>query len=308
MNIPFRKMHGLGNDFVIIDTRGFEAPFIDSLSADYIQYLGDRRRGIGFDQLILIEPAKGDGADAYMRILNNDGSEAEACGNATRCVAHILMQELDAQNCTIQTIAGFLHCEYVDSEGGRTPFIRAGLAKGGSAPFIRAGLAKGGSAPFIKVNMGQPRLNWDEIPLRDDVDTLGLGFNIGPLMLPCAVNIGNPHAVFFVDDVDGIDLEHWGPQVEHHEMFPKKTNVEIAHIINKKTIRMRVWERGVGITQACGSAACATMVAAVRRDLVERKAIVELDGGPLSFYWDEASNDLFMTGPVSFVFEGQTKL
>ena len=282
MNIPFRKMHGLGNDFVIVDARGFDASLIDSLSADYIQYLGDRRRGIGFDQLILIEPAKGDGADAYMRILNNDGSEAEACGNATRCVAHILMQELDAQNCTIQTIAGFLHCEYVEHEGGSTR--------------------------LIKVNMGQPRLNWDEIPLRDDVDTLGLGFNIGPLMLPCAVNIGNPHAVFFVDDVDGIDLEHWGPQVEHHEMFPKKTNVEIAHIIDNQTIRMRVWERGVGITQACGSAACATMVAAVRRDLVEREAIVELDGGPLSFYWDEASNDLFMTGPVSFVFEGQIEL
>lgn len=275
MQISFHKMHGLGNDFVIIDTRGFDESPVDSFPPTFIKSLGDRKRGIGFDQLIVMEAPKNPAADVFMRIINNDGSEAEACGNATRCVAKLLMDELGRDGCVVETVAGLLGASrHLDT---------------------------------YTINMGKPRLEWDEIPLAAEADTLGLGFNVGPLMLPCAVNIGNPHAVFFVDNVDEIDLEYWGPQVETHDMFPEKTNVEIAHITDRNTIRMRVWERGVGITDACGSAACATMVAAVRRDLIGREAVVELDGGTLAFKWDAETGDLFMTGPVEYVFKGEVE-
>lgn len=265
---PFIKMHGLGNDFVVLDLRGgIAAP-----GADAARRIADRRRGIGCDQLILIEPPEMAGADVRLRFLNSDGSESGACGNGTRCVASRLLAESGAGRLVIQTLAGRL--EATAAEGG-----------------------------LFTVDMGPARLDWRDIPLTHETDTLHLDIALGPLVDPAAVNMGNPHCVFFVDDAEDIELAAFGPQVEHHPLFPERTNVEVATVIDRGRIRLRVWERGAGITLACGSGACAAAVAAVRRGLTDRKAELIMDGGSLAAEWREDGHVL-LTGPVATSFTG----
>ena len=264
MGLKFQKMHGLGNDFVMIDIRdGDKGP-----SNDVIRRIADRRFGIGCDQVILLEPSTR--ADVFMRIYNPDGSEAGACGNGTRCVATLL----DNDSPVIETVSGLLPC--TKNKDGN-----------------------------VTVDMGLPRLEWDQIPLSEKRDTLHLGIGDGDTLSdPVAVSMGNPHCVFFVRNVEKLDIASMGPAVERNTLFPQKTNVEFAEVLNPNTIRMRVWERGAGITMACGSGACATVVAAARRGLTGRKAEVILDGGSLFLEWRESDNHVLMTGPVMNVFSG----
>ena len=269
MAISFRKMHGLGNDFVVIDAMKTPVSFTDAQR----RQIADRRYGVGCDQLILMEPPKDADADLFMRIYNPDGSEAGACGNGTRCVAHLWMKNNSRDACVIQTMAGLLKCKRAAND-------------------------------MVQVDMGAPRLGWKDIPLAEERDTLHLGMMEGALNDPVAVNVGNPHAVFFVDDVKKVDVTGLGPQVEHHVLFPQPTNVEFAQVLSPGKIRVRVWERGTGVTEACGSGACATMVAAVRRGLTGRKAEIILDGGSLFLEWREDDGHVLMTGPTAYVFEG----
>ena len=231
----------------------------------------DRHTG-GCDQLIIVERAKSDGADVLMRIRNADGGEVAACGNATRCVATTVMNEKGTTHAVIETAAGLL-----------------------DATAVNGGL--------VSVDMGPANLDWRDIPLAREMDTAHLGITVGPLTDPVAVNVGNPHAVFFVDDAGAVLLESFGPKVEHHELYPERTNVEVAQVLSPTEIRVRVWERGVGITQACGTGACATLVAASRRGLTDRAAKVHLDGGTLGIEWREDGHVL-MTGPVATSFHG----
>lgn len=265
----FRKMHGLGNDFVVIDLRDGRAVF----TPEQVARIADRREGVGCDQFITIEPPRDAGATAFMGIRNPDGSEAGACGNATRCVASLLMAESGADAVVVETISGLLPATHVD--GG-----------------------------LVTVDMGPARLDWDAIPLAERRDTAHLGLSVGALQDGVAVSMGNPHAVFFVDDVAAVPLETVGPQVEHHALFPARTNVEAVQVLDARTLRMRVWERAAGITKACGSGACAVLVAAVRRGLSERRADVILDGGPLTIEWRESDGHVLMTGPVATSFTG----
>lgn len=268
----FVKMHGLGNDFVVFDAR--TDPL--ALTPEQARFVADRHLGIGCDQIITILPS--DKADAFMRIQNADGSEVSACGNATRCVASLLMGESGSDRATIETRADLLRCELeaVQEE-------------------------------LITVDMGEPRFGWREIPLAREADTLSMVFAKGPLEDPACVNVGNPHVVFFVNDARKIDLETWGPRIETDPMFPERINVSIAQVISTDEIRLRVWERGVGITQACGTAACAAAVAAMRRGLTDREIMVRLDGGPLEISWGD-DNRIMMRGPVATSFSGQVML
>lgn len=266
-NIEFLKMHGLGNDFVVLDARAQLFENKQELS----RKLGDRHFGVGCDQIVFIEPANA--ADVFMRIYNTDGSESGACGNATRCVADIVMKELDAPECVIQTKAGILKC------------ARAGNN-------------------LITVDMGEPRLDWQQIPLSVECDTINLPIGGGGMAHPVAVNMGNPHCVFFVDDMDAVDIAATGKKFEHDPLFPERANIECVEIINRNHVRMRVWERGSGITLACGSGACASAVAAIRRGLTNRTMTVEMDGGSLTLEWRESNNHVYMTGPVAYVFRG----
>ena len=268
MTIPFIKMHGLGNDFVVIDVRG--RPL--ELPAAAVRAISDRRTGVGCDQLILIEPPKSAGTAAFMRIRNADGSEVSACGNATRCVARLLMEEGRSRHLAIETRAGRLDAG--SGEDGR-----------------------------VTVNMGLAGLDWREIPLAVPADTYGLEIVQGPLSNPVAVSMGNPHAVFFVPDAEAVALAEHGPLVEHHPLFPERTNVEVVEVLSPTRLRMRVWERGTGITSACGTGACAALVAAVRRGLSERKAELVLDGGSLEIEW-LADGHVLMTGPAAISFTG----
>jgi diaminopimelate epimerase len=270
MRLAFTKMHGLGNDFVVIDTR--ERPL--SLSDDQKRRVADRRRGIGCDQLILLEPSSR--ADVFMRIYNPDGSEAGACGNATRCVAGRLMAENGADRIVVETISGLLETRAADRGD-------------------------------ITVDMGEAKTDWRDVPVAEACDTLHLPVRLGPLIDPVGVNVGNPHAVFFVPDVAVIDLEKVGPELEHAPLFPERTNVEIVQRLASGRLRMRVWERGAGITQACGSGACATLVAAARRGLTGRKAEVVVDGGTLTIEW-LANNHILMTGGWTTSFRGEIEL
>jgi diaminopimelate epimerase len=265
--LSFTKMHGLGNDFVVLDGRAWPL----DLTPAQARAIADRKTGVGCDQLILLEPAR-NGADLRMRIRNADGGEVEACGNATRCVAALVMGERQADRVTIETEAGLLTAEAV-------------------------------GADRIAVDMGPARLDWQEIPLAAAADTLHLGLAAGPLADPVAVNIGNPHAVFFVEDAEAIDLARIGPVLEHHPMFPARANIEVASVLSPTRIRMRVWERGAGITRACGTGACATLVAAARRGLTERRAELWLDGGALEIEWLE-NGHVRMTGPAARSFTG----
>jgi diaminopimelate epimerase len=269
--MEFIKMHGLGNDFIIVDIRqGGELP-----EKQKIAELTNRKTGIGCDQFIPVMPAKSDKADCYMRILNApDASEAEACGNATRCVADLLMKDLSKETVIIETLGGYLICNREDD--GR-----------------------------ITVDMGKPRLHWKDIPMSEEQDTLSI--QVSEISLPrgVGVNIGNPHIVFFLkEDVEQFPVRVIGPKVETDPLFPAKTNVEFCNVIDRHTIRMRVWERATGETDACGSAACGTAVAAMRRGLVDRKCGVILNGGRLDFHWRESDDHILMTGPVARVFRG----
>ena len=266
--ILFKKMHGLGNDFVVLDARSGGI----LLGRDQVRAMSDRRRGIGCDQLIVIEPPRLTGAAAYLRIFNADGSASAACGNGTRCIAAALMEELGKGTITLETSAGLLEASISDNEQ-------------------------------ITVNMGSALLNWHEIPLAEEQDTLNVGIDVDGFNKPVAVNVGNPHCVFFVDDVDTINLERLGPQIEHDPIFPERTNVEIVEVRDENHIRIRVWERGVGITLACGSGACASVIAAHRRQLTDRNVEVTLDGGTLSIEW-LTTGDVLMTGPVAVSFTG----
>lgn len=272
--MKFIKMHGLGNDFVVLDLRGGgDVPEKSKIGA-----LTNRKTGIGCDQFIPVLPAKSDKADCFMRIMNApDGSEVEACGNATRCVADMLMNVLGKDAVTIETVAGYLECSRADN----------GL---------------------ITVDMGAPRLEWQDIPMAEERDTLNISVSQNGLPQGVGVNVGNPHIVFFMDDdVETLDLAAIGPKVEHDPLFPRKTNVEFCNVLDRQTIRMRVWERDAGETDACGTGACATAVAAMRRGLVERKCRVILNGGPLDFHWREDDNHILMSGPATYVFDGELK-
>ena len=266
--IPFHKMHGLGNDFVVLDFRRGVIP----LGAGAVRRLADRRTGIGCDQVILLEPPRHPAAQVLMRIRNADGSEAEACGNASRCVADLLCRETREPRVRIETTAGLLEAE-----------ARADRS--------------------FAVDMGPARTAWYEIPLARAMDTDRVNLTSGPLREAVCTSIGNPHATFFVDDVDTVALAAFGPTLEHHPLFPERANIGVAEIRSPRTIRLRVWERGAGITRACGTGACAALVAAHRRGLTERRAAVELDGGALDIAWREDGH-VIMTGAATLSFEG----
>jgi diaminopimelate epimerase len=266
---PFLKMHGLGNDFVIFDARvnGLQ------LSDDQVRAIADRRRGVGCDQLILMRYTKT--ANVFMEIRNADGSRVGACGNATRCVGQIMLDEYDLDNIAIETDAGELSAER--------------------------------SSMGIAVNMGPARLSWEEIPLAREMDTAHVDYTLGPLSDPICVNMGNPHAIFFVDDAEAVDLEALGPQIEHDPLFPERVNASVVSVKTDGSLRQRVWERGAGITDACGSGACAALVAAARHGLTGRKAMIELDGGPLEIEWLE-DGTVMMSGAATLAYEGRIAL
>ena len=266
--VRFFKMHGLGNDFVVLDFRRGAI----ALDAAAVRRLADRRTGVGCDQVILLEPPRHPGTLTLMRIRNADGSEAEACGNATRCVADLVYRETRAARLRIETAAGILEAEAL-SDGS------------------------------FAVDMGPARTDWHEIPLARPMDTERVDLSAGPLKEPVCTNIGNPHATFFVGDLEAVDLAALGPALEHHPLFPERANIGVAEIRNPRAIRLKVWERGAGITPACGSGACAALVAAHRRGLAERRAAVELDGGTLEIAW-RCDGHVIMTGPAALSFEG----
>ena len=266
--LPFIKMHGLGNDFVVVDAR--ERPL--ALSSAQARAIADRKTGVGCDQFIVIGPARNGRAVAAMQIRNADGGEVEACGNAARCIAQLLMRETRRNSVAIDTPGGLIVAE--DAGDGR-----------------------------VAVDMGEARLGWREIPVAREMDTLHLDLSRGPLADPVGVNVGNPHAVFFVADADAVDLATLGPELEHDPLFPQRSNIEVATVLSPARIRMRVWERGTGITRACGTGACATLVAAARRGLTGRRAGVVLDGGTLEIEW-LANGHVRMTGPVATSFTG----
>jgi len=254
----FRKMHGLGNDFVILDAREGAV----AMNAGRARAIADRRTGVGCDQVILLEPSEV--ADVRMRIWNADGGEVEACGNATRCVALL-------GAATIETEAGILRAE-----------------------------ANGAAAT---IDMGEPRFGWEDIPLGYAMDTARMPVGWEELQQPFAVNVGNPHVVFFVDDADAIDLARLGPKIEHDPLFPERVNVNVASV-EGDAIRLNVWERGAGLTQACGTGACATAVAAIRRGLAKSPVEVRLPGGALTIEW-APGGPIRMSGPATHVFSGE---
>jgi diaminopimelate epimerase len=269
---PFLKMHGLGNDFAVFDARKQAL----ALNADLARSIADRRRGVGCDQIIVIEKAAG--ADAFMRIHNADGAEVETCGNATRCVARLLMQETDRNAVSIATPAGVLTC------------------------------ADAGSG-FVTVDMGLPRFAWNEIPLACEIDTNHFSIEVGgKSYTAAATSMGNPHCVLFVDDAEAAPVATLGPRIESHPLFPKKTNVEFVTVRDRSHLRMRVWERGAGITLACGSGSCAVVAAAHRRGLIDRTAEVELDGGVLAIEIRETDGHVLMTGQATLAYRGEIDL
>lgn len=258
--LPFMKMHGLGNDFVVVDARTLATQMTPGMA----KAIGDRHFGVGFDQLAVI--SKGTG-DAHLTFYNADGSLSAACGNATRCIARYLMDETGEARLHLTTDRGDLYAE--DQGGGIT-----------------------------SVNMGQPQLLWHEVPLAQEMDTLALPIDGAPT----ATGMGNPHCTFFVEDAGAVELETFGPAIEHHPLYPQRTNVQVAQVVGPDHIRMRVWERGVGVTWASGSSSCACAVAAARRGLTGRKVQIDLDGGTLHIDWRE--DGVWMTGPTVHVFSG----
>lgn len=275
MTHHFLKMNGLGNDFVVLDLRREPLALTDALA----RAIADRDKGIGCDQLITIEEPR-HGGDAFMGIRNQDGGTVEACGNAARCIGKLILEETGKDAVVIETL------------GGDTVATRAG----------------GGD---ITVDMGAPRLGWDEIPLSEEFqDTRGIELEVGPLGNPImhspgVVNVGNPHAIFFVEDADAIDLGRIGPMLEHHPLFPERANISVAQVLSPTHLKLRTWERGAGLTRACGTAACAATVAAIRRRKTEREITVSLPGGDLTVEWREADNHIYMTGAAMLDYEGE---
>jgi len=273
LGLPFRKMNGLGNDFVVLDARA--RPL--AVSEEAARAIADRNTGIGCDQLIVIEPSQR--ADVRMRIWNNEGGEVESCGNASRCIADLLFKETGRQHVSIDTTGGFLQC---------TP---AGDG-------------------LVTVDMGVPRFGWEDIPLSEPFhDTRGIELQVGPIdqpliHTPSVVNVGNPHCIFWVSDLDVIDLARVGPMLEHHPLFPERANISLACVDARDHITLKVWERGAGLTRACGTAACAAAVAGARRRLTGRTVTVTLPGGDLRIEWRESDDHILMTGPVACDFEG----
>jgi diaminopimelate epimerase len=314
MRTPFVKMHGCGNDFVVLDERACtnvlderactnvlderalgnifderagqnvfdqRAPANKSgtpsprLMPAQAAAIANRRTGIGCDQVIIIEPAQ-KGADVFMRIRNPDGTEAGACGNATRCVAHLLAEATGRRNMVIRTIAGDLTAEV--------------LANG-----------------LIRVDMGPVRLNWRDVPLAHAMDTLTLDLKAGPVSGPAAVSMGNPHVTFFVPDIAAVPIAEVGPILEYDKLFPERANIGFVQVLSADRVRLRVWERGAGLTLACGSGACAAVVNAARRGLTGREVTVIVDGGELTIGWRD-DNHVLMTGPVATSFFGEVNL
>lgn len=270
--VPFRKMHGLGNDFVVLDARVAALPITAARAAA----IADRHAGVGCDQIIVLEPPPA-GADVFMRIRNPDGSEAGACGNATRCVASLVADEGGTDRVVVRTIAGDLPVE-------RLP---------------------GG---LWRADMGPARLNWDDVPLAHATDTLHLPVSLGPVADPAACSMGNPHATFFVKDLAKLDVATLGPALENDPIFPDRANIGFAQVLSADHIRLVMWERGAGMTLACGSGACATIVNAARRGLTGRRATVSMPGGDLLMDWREADGHVLMTGPVATAFTGTLDL
>ncbi len=260
IGLPFMKMHGLGNDFVIVDARAHPVGITPAIARG----IAHRRFGVGFDQLAVIENGQ---SDAHLVFYNADGTTSAACGNATRCIAQFLMDETQRSELTLTTQRGTL-------------------------------VARDAGNNLTSVNMGQPQLDWNDIPLAQAMDTLELPIEGGPT----ATGMGNPHCTFFVEDAEAIPLEEFGGRYEHHPLFPQRTNVQVAQVVAPDHIRMRVWERGVGITLASGSSSCATAVAAARRGLTGRKVEIDLDGGKIWVDWRD--DGVWMTGPTCHVFSG----
>ncbi len=252
------KMHGLGNDFVVVDARTRDVP----LPAPLVVAIADRHMGVGYDQLAVIQNGAG---DAHLVFYNADGSTSAACGNATRCIARYLFNETGKDSLHLTTDRGDLFAE--DAGDGLT-----------------------------SVNMGQPQMSWSEVPLASEMDTLELPIEGAPT----ATGMGNPHCTFFVDDAEAVDLETRGAEIEHHPLYPERTNVQFASVIGPDHLRMRVWERGVGVTLASGSSSCATAVAAARRGLTGRKVQIDLDGGTIWIDW--RADGVWMTGATMHVF------
>ena len=261
-NISFFKMHGLGNDFVVIDSRLKST----NLTANFVKKLGDRNFGVGFDQLAIIHDSEV--SDARLTFFNSDGSKSATCGNATRCIANFLMDDIKKDEIDLST----------DHKS-----LKAKREVDGS----------------VSVNMGLPEIEWQKIPLLEDVDTLFL-----PIPgKPTATSMGNPHCSFFVDNLDQVKIEAEGSKIENHPLFPQKTNVQFVSLISKDRLRVRVWERGVGVTKASGSSACAAVVASVRRKITGNKVEVDLDGGTLVINY--TNKGVWMNGPTMHVFNGQ---
>ncbi|MDR3509779.1 MAG: diaminopimelate epimerase [Caulobacteraceae bacterium] len=276
MSRPFLKMNGLGNDFVVVEARADTpyGPFEPGIEA--ARAIANRQTGIGCDQIIAIGPS--DRSEAMVRFWNADGEEVGACGNGARCVAWLLMEATGKDEAHFETKAGLL--------SGK-----------------RAG------DKIVTVDMGEPGLDWTDIPLAEEMDTRGIELQVGPidapvLHTPGCVSMGNPHVVFFVPDAETAPVRQVGPLIENHPLFPERTNVGFAQIKGPDRIRLRVWERGAGLTKACGTGACAALVAAHRRGLIGRKAVLELDGGELTIEWRESDNHVLMTGPVEVEFTG----
>ena len=266
--LPFIKMHGLGNDFVVIDGRANRV----EIGAEAARRIADRRRGVGCDQVIVLGAPNNADAQAFMAIRNADGGESAACGNATRCVAALLMSENGTDEAVIETEAGILIGRGTD--GG------------------------------VTVDMGVPRTKWNEIPLAQDSDTLHLPLEAGPVGDPAACSMGNPHATFFVADVAAIDVPAIGPGLEHDALFPERANIGFAQILAPDRMRLRVWERGAGLTAACATGSCAAVVNGVRRGLIGRRVTCLLDGGELVVEWRDSDGHVHMTGPVAVSFTG----
>lgn len=270
----FLTMSGAGNAFVVFDAR--EQPF--TASPELIRAVSDPARGAGADQVFVLEPPTDPRADVFMRIWNADGEEVSACGNGARCVGWLAMRESGRDAAVIQTAERLL-------------------------------VAEAAGPMRVTVDMGAPKLDWTEIPLAERMDTVRIELQVGPIDAPVlhspgAVSMGNPHVVFFVADAEAAPVREVGPMIEHHPLFPERVNVGFAQIVARDRIRLRVWERGAGLTKACGTGACAALVAAVRRRLADRRATLALDGGELEIEWRESDGHVFMTGPVSLDGEG----
>ena len=275
-NHSYVKMNGVGNEIVVVDLR--DRP--GAVTADDARAVASPK-GVPYDQLMVLQPPRFSGTEAFIRIYNNDGSEAGACGNGMRCVARRVFEASGQNTATFETSAGLLNCW------------------------------QGPSADLYTVDMGAPKFGWRDIPLAEEFrDTRGIELQIGPidapiLHTPSVVSMGNPHAIFWVDDVDAYDLDRFGPLLENHPIFPERANITLAHIVDRDHITIRTWERGAGLTKACGSAACATAVAATRLKRANRTVEITLPGGDLTIEWRDRDDHVLMTGPAAFEYEGQ---